>query len=143
MGATLYDLDDLPQIHDIVWCKWPYRQNPGADQSVRPVLVRGRDKRVGLNGTFGLLKVAYGTGSFEKYFPKQYLRIEAPHCYRMGMHKPTLFSLDQRDCRHFLWSSEYFFPQPYADNRQIIAGCLDEDHVPKLNRCLVDGRAEA
>ena|ERR1700722_9623657 len=136
MGTTLHDLDDLPEINDIVWCNWPHRQNPGADQSVRPVLVRDRDKRENQHGKFGILVVAYGTSSFQNYVPNVYLLVDSSCCRSMGLHKATRFSLDPKDRRTFLWSAENFLPQNYARDNGIIAGRLDEDHIARLNLCL-------
>jgi hypothetical protein len=27
MGWTFYDLASLPEVYDIVWCKWPQRED--------------------------------------------------------------------------------------------------------------------
>jgi hypothetical protein len=137
MGSTLHDLDDLPEIHDIIWCNWPYRQHPGVDNPVRPVLVRARDIRQNFEGLkFGILSVAYGTSSFKNYTPKTSLFVDSSCCRRLGLHKPTRFSLDPQDSRLFLWSAENFLPQNYVSNSGIVLGRLDDDHIEKLNRCL-------
>ena len=57
---TYRELGILPQVLDIVWCRFPYDFNnlqPG--QKVRPVLVRQR--LIDIETRRGALQVAYGT----------------------------------------------------------------------------------
>jgi hypothetical protein len=63
MGWTFHDLTSLPKIHDIVWCKWPQREDKGMPgKIVRPVLVR--ETRIMQTGAtkYGAVVISYASG---------------------------------------------------------------------------------
>src|SRR5262245_65499176 len=64
MRGNYHDIGTLPEPGDIVWCKWPQREDKGMPgPSVRPVLVRETELREFADGTqFGMILVSYGTG---------------------------------------------------------------------------------
>jgi hypothetical protein len=62
MGWTFHDLASLPEVYDIVWCKWPQREDknrPG--EFVRPVLVR--ETRIMQSGDvqYGAVLISYAS----------------------------------------------------------------------------------
>ena len=62
---TYHELGSLPQVLDIVWCRFPYDVDilqPG--QKARPVLVRQRLIDIGTRR--GALQIAYGTRNLKR-----------------------------------------------------------------------------
>jgi hypothetical protein len=64
MGWTFYDLTSLPEPYDIVWCKWPQREDklkPG--KIARPVLVRETRIMQQEDGSqYGAIVISYASG---------------------------------------------------------------------------------
>jgi hypothetical protein len=128
MGWRYHDIGTLPEPYDIVWCKWPQREDklvPGP--VVRPALVREAELREFVDGTqFGAVLVSYASSTgIDDISRQRDLVIEASECRAAGLHKPTRFSLNPRDRRLLPWAEEYFLPQEYVRNAGIIAGSLN------------------
>lgn len=140
MGWTFHDVTTLPELHDIVWCKWPQREDkllPGP--TVRPVLVREAELRERLDGTqFGMVLVSYATSAgIDDISRQRDLVIEANECKAAGLHKATRFSLNPRDRKWLPWSDEYFVPQIYVQNHAgIVCGSLTAGQRDRLRRAL-------
>jgi hypothetical protein len=140
MGFRFYSIDSLPDHGDIVWCKWPYREDksqPGID--VRPVLVRARRVNRNSDGTeYGSLMVSYGTGVIAPQPTNGPidLIIGKTEFRALGLHKPTLFSLNPAEKKHLPWCSEYFVCQQYLVEQEILIGRLNLAQKERLKGCL-------
>jgi hypothetical protein len=139
MGWTFHSLDDLPYPDDIVWCRWPKREDklaPG--EIIRGALVRERKFLEHKEwGRYGALVVSYATGQFDPEVHGEIdLILNRAEALSVGLHKATRFSLDLRDRKQLPWCEEYFTPQPYVVGRGIHAGTLTEDHKQRMLACL-------
>lgn len=141
MGWSFLDIEELPAPGDIVWCKFPLRERPGAPSPVvRPVLVRESFNRIDDKSgqRFGSLIVSYGTGEFDRRHDgidliiKNWARVKA-----LGLHKPTRFSLDPSSRKHLLWCEEFFAPPRYIVGCGIHLGRLNEEEFAQARECLV------
>jgi hypothetical protein len=141
MGWTFYDVVTLPELGDIVWCKWPLRERRGEPGPiVRPVLVREsfirEDPEFGIR--FGSVIVSYGTGEFqEAHLLTDLVITEMTRARELGLHKPTRFSLAPSDKKHLLWCEEYLVAPSYVRAHNVVLGRLDEAEVRRLRECLV------
>jgi hypothetical protein len=140
MGLTLYPPVTAPEVYDIVWCKWPRREDKLAPGSwVRCVLVvdvrRMVDERNGQE--FALVTAQYGTGksNLELHEMVNNVVIEHHECRRLGLHKPTVFQMDLRSRKRLPWCVEYFVPQEYLVEQNIIAGHLNGDQQVRFLAC--------
>jgi hypothetical protein len=140
MGWTFHDLGRLPDVHEIVWCKWPQREDkmmPGP--TVRPVLVRETRIMELIDGTrYGALLVAYGTGQgINAAATRVDLCIYRPDEVKAaGLHKATRFSLSPRDQKLLPWCQEHFLPPEYVRNLGIVLGRLSDSQRTRLTDCL-------
>lgn len=141
MGWDSLDLGSLPDPGDIVWCKWPYRDNPGSPGPVaRPALVRAvftrNDSETGV--TFGSLEVSYGKGVFTDAQSEMDLVIKDKEAVaRCGLHKRTRFALDRGNRKHLLWCREFFIPPDYLRERGLRIGRLGEAEIAQMRQCLI------
>ena len=140
MGWTFHDIQTLPDPGDIVWCKFPRREDRGAPGPVaRPVLVRESyvlaEDASGL--TYGSVMVSYGTGETDARpgVPCFVIRSWA-RARQIGLHKPTLFALDPGNTKNLLWCEEYFVPQGYVAASGIRIGRLSEEEFAEAQACL-------
>jgi hypothetical protein len=133
-----YDPKTAPAVFDLVWCKFPKRENPGQPgEWVRPVLVL--DVRLMIDARdeteWAAVTVAYGTDAAR--VPQgdrtNHLLIRETEYAALGLHKPTVFKLDVQNRRRLPWAEEYFVPQGYVRDQGIISGHLT-DHQEKLVR---------
>jgi hypothetical protein len=139
MGWTFYSLSSLPEIYDIVWCKWPQREDknmPG--RVVRPVLVRETQIMEKGQIRYGAVLISYATGEGINDTTRQLdLCIENPSDVRAaGLHKPTRFSLDLRDKKLLPWCEEYFVAPEYVQNVPLILGKLTDQQGQHVRACL-------
>jgi hypothetical protein len=141
MGLTLYDPSSAPEVYDIVWCKWPQREDKLAPGSwVRCVLVIDVrpmvDDRTGQE--FALLTVQYGSGkeNFDVAGLVNSLVIERHEFRDLGLHKPTVFQMDLRNRKRLPWCVDYFVPKEYIVSQAIIAGRLNKDQQRRFHDCL-------
>lgn len=140
MGLQLYHPDTAPEVFDIVWCKWPQREDKLAPGSwVRCVLVLDERRYIDdrTSEEFSLLTLAYGTGK-ENVQPKDLadnLVIEAHEFRALGLHKPTVFKFDFRNRKRLAWCAKYFVPQSYYASASIIAGRLNMDQQGRFHQC--------
>jgi hypothetical protein len=103
---TYRELGTLPQVLDIVWCRFPYDfDNLQPGQKARPVLVRQRLIDIGTRR--GALQVAYGTRNLK---PEQrvldLILMESRTLDDLGLKEATRFDLD-----HMVtlpWCREFF-----------------------------------
>src|SRR5215207_9805708 len=96
IGWTFYSLENLPELGDSVWCKWPQRGLAPGETS-RPVLVRGTTIREHpkMGQRFGGVAVTFGTGTLDLERNRDRDLILGPREFRAaGLHKPTRFSLN-------------------------------------------------
>jgi hypothetical protein len=140
MGLQLYDTSSAPEVYNVVWCKWPQREDKLAPGSwVRCVLViderRMVDERTDLE--YSLLTVAYGTGkeNVQAADLADNLVIEAHEFRALGLHKPTVFKFDLRNRKRLPWCAKYFVPQEYHASANIIAGTLNGEQQAKFHQC--------
>jgi hypothetical protein len=140
MGLTLYDPETAPEVYDIVWCKWPRREDKLAPGSwVRCVLVvdvrRMVDERVGKE--YSLVTAQYGTGkeNLDQAGLANNVVIERHEFRDLGLHKPTVFQMDARNRKRLPWCVEYFVPKLYILSENIIAGRLNQDQQKRFHDC--------
>ena len=140
MGLTLYDPETAPEVYDIVWCKWPRREDKLAPGSwVRCVLVvdvrRMVDERNGQE--YALVTAQYGTGKENVDIPGlvNNVVIERHEFRDLGLHKPTVFQMDLRNRKRLPWCVEYFVPKEYILSEAIIAGRLNADQQARFHNC--------
>jgi hypothetical protein len=137
MGWKFYDLQavPLPDIHDIVWCKWPYAEDQGSPGKVaRPVLVRETEVRVIDGVQFGSLVVSYCSGEgIEENINRHFC---IPMAREIGLHKPTRFSLNPRDRKKLPWAEDYFVPPAYVKNAGIKLGRFTSAQSAEFRRML-------
>jgi hypothetical protein len=140
MGWTFYDLASLPEIYDIVWCKWPQRENKGLPgEIVRPVLVRETRIMEQEDGTrYGAAVISYASGEgIDETSRRIDLCIETRQAFQAaGLHKPTRFSLNLADRKFLPWCREYFVPPEYVKNAGLILGRLTEAQKEALRERL-------
>jgi hypothetical protein len=139
MGWTFYSLSSLPEVYDIVWCKWPQREDknmPG--RVVRPVLVRETQIMEKGQIRYGAVLISYATGEGINDTTRQLdLCIENPSDVRAaGLHKPTRFSLDLRDKKLLPSCEEYFVAPEYVQNVPLILGKLTDQQGQHVRACL-------
>lgn len=140
MGWTFYNIATLPAPGDIVWCKWPYKEDRGRPgKIVRPALVRASIVHEDEAGTvYGSVIVSYTTGEFTPaHLPYDLVVTDAGRVRALGLHKPTRFSLDPSDRKNLLWCKEYFIGQQYARERKIHVGSLGEAELDRMTQCLI------
>jgi hypothetical protein len=138
--VKFYDLETAPNVFDIVWCKWPRREDAGRPGPwVRPVLVL--DKRLMLDErdqtAWMAITAAYGTG-LENVKPAEVagnILIPTAKCHAAGLHKATIFKLDLNNRKRLPWAEEYFVPQEYVRSQKIIVGSLDADQQRLFHAC--------
>ena len=141
MGWTFHDLTSLPKIHDIVWCKWPQREDKGMPgKIVRPVLVR--ETRIMQTGAtkYGAVVISYASGEGINANSRQIdLCLETPQEFKAaGLHKPTRFSLAPADRKLLPWCKEYFVAQEYVKNAGLILGSLTAAQSEAVRQRLKD-----
>jgi hypothetical protein len=139
MGLNYHDLDTRPQVYDIVWCKWPYREDklrPGP--VARCVLVVDVTLMTeNGDGTQWIAVTAqYGTDK-EKVPPSEYAgNLVIDYGYRdLGLHKPTVFKFDLGNRKRLAWCEEYFVPQGYVRSQGIVAGRLNTAQRVRFQDC--------
>lgn len=140
MGFTYHHPDTRPQVYDIVWCKWPRREDKlGPGPWVRCVLVVDvcpmRDDRDG--SEFYAVTAQYGTDR-EKVPQEEWtnnLVIDENEFRAIGLHKPTVFKFDLGNRKRLPWCEEYFVPQGYVRSQGIIAGSLNTGQRVKFHNC--------
>jgi hypothetical protein len=141
MGWTFLDIEELPEFGDIVWCKYPLREKPGVPGPVaRATLVR--DTSIFENpetGTlYGAVEVSYGSGEFTQQQCLDDLVIrDRDAVRRCGLHKPTRFALDPRNRKNFIWCEEFFVPNDYIKDAEIVAGRLSEDEIAQMRERMI------
>lgn len=140
MGWTFYDVATLPESGDIVWCKWPQREDRGQPGSVaRPTLVREIFVREDptTRRIFGSLVVSYGTGEFNADHRDDLIIRDMQRAKSLGLHKATRFSLDPRNRKHLLWCREYFVSPRYVRAQGLLVGRLGEPELVQMRECLI------
>jgi hypothetical protein len=140
MGLKLYDPATAPEVYDVVWCKWPRREDKLAPGSwVRCVLVvdvrRMVDDRDGQE--YALITAQYGTGKENLEFRElaNNIVIERHEVRALGLHKPTVFQMDLNNRKRLPWCVEYFVPKEYILSENIIAGRLNQDQQKRFHSC--------
>jgi hypothetical protein len=117
-----------PSIFSAAWCAYPLRERPGEPGPwVRPVLILDSRLMVDANGIeWAATVAAYGTDAEKVPVADRInnLLIGEAEYRALGLHKPTVFKLDLRNRKRVPWNDEYYMPQPYVQNRTIIAGVL-------------------
>jgi hypothetical protein len=140
MGWAFYDLKTLPDVHAIVWCKWPQREDKLAPGPIaRPVLVRETRVMMTLDGQeYGALLVSYASGEgIDDASRRVDLVIESRlEITSAGLHKPTRFSLNPADRKLLPWCEEYFVAPEYVQNTHIVAGKLTDAQLQRMRECL-------
>jgi hypothetical protein len=115
-------LDRLPQIYDIMWCRFPHRGTSTPVDPARPVVVRSieRDDALGqaiINVTYGTKNVKLEREDIDLIVTS---RIEM---HAAGLTVPTRFDLDDaQNLVPALWTVE-FFPS-YRPSGRLDANCI-------------------
>lgn len=107
-----HPLSQLPKIHDVIWCKIPFRETPDVPGPHHPCVVRSIERYDPLGQA--IIHVTRGTSKLKKELRADYdLIIERPEELEVcGLEEPTRFDLD--DAQNLVpcdWSSD-FFPDP-------------------------------
>jgi len=127
--VSFYDPTTAPDVFDIVWCKWPKRENPLAPGPwVRCVLVLDVRLMIDADETeWAAITAAYGTDAakVEKADLSNNLLITSAEYRALGLHKSTVFKLDLKNRFRLAWAEKYFVPQSYVRDRGIVAGSLN------------------
>jgi hypothetical protein len=126
-----YDPKTAPAAFDVVWCKWPRREDKlGPGPWVRCVLVLDVrpmvDLRTGVE--YVAITSAYGTGA-ENVSARdlaEHLYISRVECAALGLHKPTVFKLDLASRKRLPWASDYFVTQGYVRAQKMVSGSLNK-----------------
>src|SRR5580700_1945402 len=141
MDWRFYSLDSLPARYDIVWCKWPRpvdKLRPGP--WTRPVLVREvMVLEYGPSAVrYGAVVVSYGTGEFDRAARADWDLIidDWREIKAVGLHKPTMFSLDPGFRRRLPWAEDYFLSPEYVRSVGTIAGRLNSEQLQRLHERL-------
>lgn len=137
MGYRYRRLDTLPELYDIVGCKWPLDENktvPGP--VVRPCLVLQRKTLLDEDGTvYGTLVLSYGSSKqLDQYAHRDFLLKDFKDWKAADLHMATRFSMDR--IAEFIWCEEWFPPHPYIVNRGVHIGQLTDEQVVQLKECL-------
>jgi hypothetical protein len=136
MGFQFYALDTLPNVFDVVWCKWPQREDkmrPG--KVARPVLVIDVEHREHEDGfTFGSLIVQYG-GDYEPHHIEGNLLLTMKEARAINLHKSMVFRLDLGNRKRLPWCKDYFVNQGYVVNQPVIAGSLSQSQCEHVKSC--------
>jgi hypothetical protein len=138
MAWNYLPLNQLPNVNDIVWCRFPHEENltiPG--DKCRPVVVHSieRNARVGR----ALVTVRQGTSIKSIAVKIRYefsdLIIDKPEEMKAhGLIKPTRFDLRKKKCVEVVWAGEFFCWPQYAVRLRI--GSLDENCIRRMNNRL-------
>jgi hypothetical protein len=137
--VEFYDPKTAPNVFDVVWCKWPKRENPGVPgEWVRPTLVL--DVRLMVTDDeieWAAVTVAYGTDATK--VPEaariNHLLITEAEYRALGLHKPTVFKLDPANRKRLPWAEEYFISQGYVRDQKIIVGSLTAHQQVVTREC--------
>lgn len=129
-----YDPNTEPAVFDIVWCKWPRREDKlGPGPWVRCVLVIDVRRMVDpeTDTEYSLVTACYGTDALKVDIAelRRNLYITTAQVHALGLHKPTVFKLDLENRKRLAWSPKYFVPQGYVRDQSIIAGSLDRQQT--------------
>lgn len=131
MVWTYRPLADLPQVNDIVWCRFPHRQVNIAlpADPPHPVLVREIERYDPLGRA--IVHVSYGTTKTKKLRRELLdLIIDKPTEMALtGLKKPTRFDLAADNKVPLIWCYE-FFPNAYS------IGFLNADCIRRMNNRL-------
>jgi|SRR5215471_18991554 len=140
MGWTFYGLSSLPALHDIVWCKWPQREDKNMPGKIaRPVLVRETRVMQKDETRYGAVVISYASGQgIDDASRLVDLCIEkSEEVKAAGLHKPTRFSLSLRDRKLLPWCEEYFVPPEYVKGTGLILGKLNDQQRMQMRSCLI------
>jgi hypothetical protein len=123
MVWTWHPLADLPQVNDIIWCRFPHRPILHLPADPRhPTIVRELEPFPALGEA--IVHVTYGTSSLKKWRELIDLIVDDPaEVVALGLNEPTRFDLqDDMNKLPCPWCVE-FFPIPYRIGR-LNADCL-------------------
>jgi hypothetical protein len=137
--VKFYDPKTAPSVFNVVWCKFPRREDPGNPGPwVRAVLVVDVRLMEDADGTeWAAITAAYGTGAdnISDLSQPRNLLIPRNEFRALGLHKPTVFQLDEGNQRRMPWAEEYFITQGYVKNQNLIAGSLNVSQQTKFHDC--------
>jgi hypothetical protein len=138
MGWKFYEPGSSPKPFDIVWCKWPRREDKlGPGPWTRCVLVL--DTRVMIdsrnNVAFAAVTAAYGTEKEKVSEAERANSLVIDDFRAVVLHKPTVFKIDLRNRKRLPWCEEYFLPQGYVRSQNIITGSLTESQKMRVLDC--------
>jgi hypothetical protein len=123
MGWTWHSLADLPQVYDVIWCRFPHRPRLGIPADPKhPVVVRGREPYEPLGEA--LVHVTYGTSTVKPWREQLDLILEKKsEMDAAGLSEKTRFDLEDRvNLLPLEWCQEYF-PDPRPCGR-LNADCI-------------------
>lgn len=130
MVWTWHPLADLPQVYDVLWCRFPHRPilHLPADPP-HPVVVREIERNDELGEA--ILHVTYGTSNLKEWRELTDLLVKSSaELKAAGLREPTQFDLqDDLNKLPCFWCSE-FFPDPMK------RGHLDVNCIRRLENRL-------
>jgi len=83
---------------------------------------------------FAAITAQYG-GDFEDHHLPQNLLIGEGEFRALGLHKPTLFRMDLGNRKRLPWCEEYFVPQGYVRDQNILCGTLNAEQQARMIGC--------
>jgi hypothetical protein len=110
MARHWYSLNDLPKIHDIIWCNIPFRETPDVPGPPHPALVREIEKYEPLGQA--IIHVSRGTTNLKKD-KREFLDliIEKPgEMAFCGLKESTRFDLDDSQSLVPCFWDNFYFP---------------------------------
>jgi hypothetical protein len=138
-GWTYYPRPSLPRVNDIIWCRFPYHDNPGPGGKFRPVLVGAIaiDQDSDLRSA---VLVAYGTTSLKVGRRPYDLTIQnAADMHQIGLAKATRFDLDLKIV--LPWCEEFFAAPPWSSTFRI--GRLNAAQEERLKNLVTRRKRQA
>lgn len=135
--ADVFDLEAtaLPVAFDIVWCRYPYRdEGKGPGPVARPCLVRRAFTHQtiiqGVAYQVGYVSVVYGTKQVDKFVPPRGFHVEEGEEKKAcGLAVDTVFDLQGQ--MTLPWSPVYF---SNIDGKPIIGGCFTDQMKARLRQ---------
>ena len=132
-----YDPTTIPSVFDVVWCKWPRREDKlGPGPWVRCVLVLDVRPMLDMrtDTEYAAITAAYGTDATTVSAREiaDHLYITGAEYEVLGLHKPTVFKLDLQNRKRLPWAENYFVPQGYVRNQGIVAGSLNDQQRARV-----------
>ena len=130
MARHWHSLNQLPKIHDVIWCNIPFRETPDTPGPRHPCIVRDIERYDALGQA--IVHVTRGTSKLKKDL-RQFLDLIIERTEEMaacGLKEPTRFDLDDAQSKIPSFWDNVFFPNPKS------VGQLNLDCIRRMNNRL-------